>query len=645
MFLVIIISLGVFIIYGNKIHQYVFNNSKIEICFYTIVPLSLLTIILGIYTSKGNTLSGNSEYILAHLLACIFGSAIILLSSKFLKLKGWNSFLVFLVPVLFAVGLCILFDQGLSTKCSDNERILILFTGFIRSFFILISFIFMLFAVKSKRMTIKPFFIVLLAITFIDIFSFSRINMNNVCNAFWYKDQLQYPNKLESFYDELTGKYSDPVFDGINFCNNGNMEIWAGNKPADWNLNLVQTERTRGRYKSKSAVSISASHNWSNIYQDVTIPSSKTRKISFGAWVKTIDSKNIRLALGDYQKLVLSVPNSGSNDWEWMEINTMSNPVNGQIKVRPHIMTDNKTNFSVDGVVITMDGIATPFIDQEMDISREEFVKKMNIKTPPKIDLENYRLPQATAFLGIGAKWTYTHIPNVYKIPSLVGVNGFRPKSFLDLYFAFKPKDDPTPGNGGHFEYVSSERFLDLFCFGYDMDEERNILRRDTSLSRFMLYRNFEVVPEGEPTVKRLQNKDFKIWEKLIFNKDLEDFNAHNQKAVKLNYQTRQNDNYLELSVDCGDQPGIVYFSENYDLGWRAAVNGKPVDIRRANHNFMAVVVPSGKNHVVISFIPADFGLRISFVLAGSIFFMVAIFLFWRGNKKLKMAYSYLLIN
>lgn len=47
---------------------------------------------------------------------------------------------------------------------------------------------------------------------------------------------------------------------------------------------------------------------------------------------------------------------------------------------------------------------------------------------------------------------------------------------------------------------------------------------------------------------------------------------------------------------------GLLVFVENYHPGWRAAVDGAPVRLLRANHAFMAVPVPAGRSEVVFDF-------------------------------------------
>jgi hypothetical protein len=53
---------------------------------------------------------------------------------------------------------------------------------------------------------------------------------------------------------------------------------------------------------------------------------------------------------------------------------------------------------------------------------------------------------------------------------------------------------------------------------------------------------------------------------------------------------------------------GLVYCAESFFPGWRARVNGRPVEIRRANHAFKAVEVPAGMVVIEFSYWPPGLG-------------------------------------
>ncbi|HUR23984.1 MAG TPA: YfhO family protein [Acidimicrobiales bacterium] len=61
----------------------------------------------------------------------------------------------------------------------------------------------------------------------------------------------------------------------------------------------------------------------------------------------------------------------------------------------------------------------------------------------------------------------------------------------------------------------------------------------------------------------------------------------------------------IRLSVTA-QQPGWLVLLDGWDKGWKATVNGRAAEVRRANYNFRAVAVPAGTSTVDFSYQPAS---------------------------------------
>lgn len=72
-------------------------------------------------------------------------------------------------------------------------------------------------------------------------------------------------------------------------------------------------------------------------------------------------------------------------------------------------------------------------------------------------------------------------------------------------------------------------------------------------------------------------------------------------------------ENAVTVEVTAQDS-GILVLTDTYYPGWRAAVDGIPAEVLRANYTLRGVVVPSGKHEVVFRYQPASFstGFRIT---------------------------------
>jgi uncharacterized membrane protein YfhO len=67
---------------------------------------------------------------------------------------------------------------------------------------------------------------------------------------------------------------------------------------------------------------------------------------------------------------------------------------------------------------------------------------------------------------------------------------------------------------------------------------------------------------------------------------------------------TKYTPRYLDYEYTAG-RPGTIVFSEiYYPYGWKATVDGKPVDIYRVNYMLRAINVPAGTHNIHMEFDP-----------------------------------------
>ena len=108
---------------------------------------------------------------------------------------------------------------------------------------------------------------------------------------------------------------------------------------------------------------------------------------------------------------------------------------------------------------------------------------------------------------------------------------------------------------------------------------------------------------------------------------------ADSADYIKLTDQTSTTSNY-EYDSKKG---GIAVFSEIYYPGWEAAVDGKPVDIARANYVLRAINLPAGKHVITMKFDPQTIHttetVAYSCLAALLIILAIAIFMTWRKRK------------
>ena len=113
-----------------------------------------------------------------------------------------------------------------------------------------------------------------------------------------------------------------------------------------------------------------------------------------------------------------------------------------------------------------------------------------------------------------------------------------------------------------------------------------------------------EYVPDADAEIAALHNIDLRRmavvdrqFEKVLGEQTLQ---SDSTATVKL---TGYEANRLTYEVN-SQKGGVVVLSEIYYPGWTCTIDGKPVEIARANYVLRAVKVPAGKHEMVMTFDP-----------------------------------------
>ncbi len=148
------------------------------------------------------------------------------------------------------------------------------------------------------------------------------------------------------------------------------------------------------------------------------------------------------------------------------------------------------------------------------------------------------------------------------------------------------------------------------------------VLVKDSDVSAFFRYLGAEksikflksnIIADLQSELKQvkplLASTDADIGETMRVFAVLENF-----KDVKSNFDKENKDgftysiekyNYNSIAIKAAaDSPGILYWSDGYDKGWHAYINGKEVPIYRANINFKAINIPAGNSNIDFTYEP-----------------------------------------
>ncbi len=161
--------------------------------------------------------------------------------------------------------------------------------------------------------------------------------------------------------------------------------------------------------------------------------------------------------------------------------------------------------------------------------------------------------------------------------------------------------------------------------------------------SKFSIYQNREVFPRAflvssykiannnQKIIDIMLDKNFDLRKNAVVEKDPHFKQRENSKSTAsvINYQP----NKIDIETNSNNN-SLLILTDNYYPGWKAKVNGKEVEVLRADYTFRAISVPKGKNKIEFYYIPDSFkwGIILAFISIVSIGFLTMGK--WYTNKK-----------
>lgn len=161
------------------------------------------------------------------------------------------------------------------------------------------------------------------------------------------------------------------------------------------------------------------------------------------------------------------------------------------------------------------------------------------------------------------------------------------------------------------------------------------IYKNTTSLPIASLVNDFEVAKSEDEAIAKLKQSDFNPRSKVLLeepvNINIEQERKSNpiEKSVAI---VTYKPGSIQLSVDT-PQASFLVISEAWYPGWQAYVDKHKTKIYKANYAFKAVVVPSGKHTIMLSYTPFYFLCGLYMTL-GSFFISISILIFNYITKK-----------
>ena len=151
-------------------------------------------------------------------------------------------------------------------------------------------------------------------------------------------------------------------------------------------------------------------------------------------------------------------------------------------------------------------------------------------------------------------------------------------------------------------------------------------LINSNALPRAFVPKSVETVPDAGTELKKLSAPQFKPAD-VAYVESPVSLPAACSGTAQI---TKENPTHITVSVNM-QTPGLVVLADNWDKGWHAAYNGRPVQILRANYAIRGIVVPAGNGTLEFIYRPAS--LILGLWLAG---FAVIVLSGWFGATRIQ---------
>jgi len=175
---------------------------------------------------------------------------------------------------------------------------------------------------------------------------------------------------------------------------------------------------------------------------------------------------------------------------------------------------------------------------------------------------------------------------------------------------------------------------LDPEEFELVYSNEIAIYRYKRCLERALVVFDYEVIPDPSAVLARVRTEGFKPRELLLLEEDPgrspdQTISAIPDKTTTVRINTYEPD---EITIEASlPRPGFLLLLDTYYPGWRASVNGQSTRIYRADYNFRAVALPSGRSTVRFYYRPKSLLVGIA-LSAASVALLSAAWVWGRGR-------------
>jgi hypothetical protein len=218
--------------------------------------------------------------------------------------------------------------------------------------------------------------------------------------------------------------------------------------------------------------------------------------------------------------------------------------------------------------------------------------------------------------------WMPPNTPMIYELSDIQGSDSLVVKQYLDALRAVQP-DAPTHDfrnvnapfiNLLNVKYVLTEASLDPAQWEPVSNDDVTVYRNRRVLPRAFLVSRTRVKQNRDDLLDALAQPDFQPEREVLLEEELPlEIEDEAQGEARI---IRYRPNQAEMETRSA-APAVLVFSDTWYAGWRAAVDGTPQRILRANGTLRAVALTTREHKIALAYHPVSFRLGAFWSLTG----------------------------
>lgn len=226
-----------------------------------------------------------------------------------------------------------------------------------------------------------------------------------------------------------------------------------------------------------------------------------------------------------------------------------------------------------------------------------------------------------------------------FLLEDLHGYSAVKPRAYQDAMDVVGPVN-LTLWRMANVKYVISDKPIGApgLTTIYQTDKT-TLSRNDFALGRLYFAKRVEK-KEGIDILNAVKNNSFDPAEVAYVDREIKDVSAPDSTAsIRI---TKYNDEHMIAEVNATGNNFLVFATTYYPVGWKVYIDGKQLEVVRANHMFNGVVVPAGKHKVEFEYLPESFVItkNISLILSSLVVGGLIIVLILPYTRKQKATQS-----